>query len=112
MKRVEWFTPSGQRNVVRHSLNDRQQQQVLATYRQSVKDKGIVLGVRGAAWLQQPNLELGESSYKALTFATLSVPQCLVASLRLFCFHVSRHRMQHVLVLSGCTQVVIITCAM
>ena len=71
IKRVDWFATGGHRNVVRHPLNDRQQQTVLATYKQSVQERGIVIGVRGAAWLQQPDHDKGETGFKALTFATL-----------------------------------------
>ena len=70
---VPFFSPSGQRMIHRHELNDRKQQVVLEEYKESVRARGIVREVRGKAWMQAPNLDAGETSYKALTFGTLTL---------------------------------------
>ena len=71
MATITFFTKEGVRMIHRHELNDRKQQVVLEEYKDSVRARGIVREVRGKAWVQAPNLDAGESSYKALTFGTL-----------------------------------------
>ncbi|CAK8992204.1 unnamed protein product [Durusdinium trenchii] len=70
-KTLPWYQGT-QRMISRHPLNNRRQDTVLATYTKSVQQKGIVRGVRGECWLQAPDTDSGETSYLALTFATLS----------------------------------------
>lgn len=55
---------------------------MLATYAKSVQQRGIIRGVRGEAWVQAPKDEDGENSYRALTFATLSLEELINALLR------------------------------
>lgn len=69
-KTLPWYQGT-QRMISRHPLNNRRQDTVLATYTKSVQQKGIVRGVRGECWLQAPDTDSGETSYLALTFATL-----------------------------------------
>ena len=86
--RVQWFADDNtedcsirpfdqrKRNVVRHQLNSRQQSSVKAAYIASVKMRGVCEGVRGEAWLVQPepNTSIGaqQNPFKALSFGSLS----------------------------------------
>ncbi|CAK9008936.1 Uncharacterized protein SCF082_LOCUS10080 [Durusdinium trenchii] len=63
------------KNIYRHPLNNRAQNGVRECYKQSVKLRGIVEGVRGEAWLTEPGIcpRTGERSgpYEALSYASL-----------------------------------------
>ena len=61
--------------IMRHELNNRYQSGVKAAYKASLRLRGIVEGVRGEAWVIQP--EIGQdgqksSGYQALSFASLT----------------------------------------
>ncbi len=77
VKQIPFFSPTGQRMIQRHPLNDRRQDQVLQEYIRSVESKGIVRGVRGDAWVcaacDPKDPARGDSTYWALTFATLTL---------------------------------------
>ena len=70
--------PKGPRvkNIVRHRLNNRVQNGVRECYKQSVKLRGIVEGVRGEAWVCEPGIDpkSGEKAgpYEALSFASFA----------------------------------------
>lgn len=86
--RVQWFSDDNsedssirpfeqrKRTVVRHQLNNRQESSVKATYIASVKMRGVCEGVRGEAWLVQPepNPSIGaqQNPFRALSFGSLS----------------------------------------
>jgi len=63
------------KNIVRHRLNNRVQNGVRECYKQSVKLRGIVEGVRGEPWVCEPGIDpkTGEKAgpYEALSFASL-----------------------------------------
>ena len=71
------FYAGGQAVIRRHPLNDRRQDKVLEEYTKSVKEKGIVRGVRGDAWVcacvEKDGQESETQTYWALTFATLTL---------------------------------------
>ena len=66
--RVEWFNSKGQRNFVRHELNDRRQNSVVRKYVASICAKGIVPQMRGECCGLMP---LGEGPYRLLTWGSL-----------------------------------------
>jgi len=63
------------RAITRHELNNRYQSGVKQAYKASLRLHGIVEGVRGEAWMLQPEIGPdGEkvTGYQALSFASLS----------------------------------------
>ena len=85
--RVQWFLCNNgpdaamypfnerRRSIIRHPLNNRQQKSVKSTYVQSVKQRGVCEGVRGEAWLLQPQpCDAGgqQAPYLALSYGSLS----------------------------------------
>ena len=75
---MPFFGTNGQRLVHRHKLNDRKQDQVLQTYVTSVKQRGIVKGVRGDCWLMidtESAASKQNTQYFCLTWGTLRLGQ-------------------------------------
>ena len=68
---VPFFHSSGRRSITRHKLNNRKQDTVLTNYLASVKQRGIVRGVRGDCWLMQDPESQGDQFY-SLTWGTLN----------------------------------------
>ena len=67
------FFVDGQRALLRHPVNDRMQTTVLESYVASISEKGLVAGVRGAAWATEVDPGQGVAGkYLMLTFGTLS----------------------------------------
>jgi hypothetical protein len=63
------------RAVVRHDLNDRKMVTVVEACARSIKNRGIVKGVRGDCWLVEPDPTTGGKVYKALTWGHLCSTQ-------------------------------------
>jgi hypothetical protein len=68
---VSFFNVGGQRLITRHKLNNRKQDTVLNSYVTSVKQRGIVKGVRGDCWLMADHEPKSDRFY-ALTWGTLN----------------------------------------
>ena len=71
---IDWFDDHGNRNVVRHECNQRNQKRTKAKYAGSIRRRGIVNGVRGEPWIvdKMPGVPPGTPNpYKAVSYGTL-----------------------------------------
>ena len=67
---VPWFLEDGSRGIVRHRLNQRNPVALRRAYAQSIKEYGIVSGVRGEPWM----VLQADGALLAITFGTLTWP--------------------------------------
>lgn len=68
--KLDFYQSDGSRNIVRHSLNQRKQLSVRASYKRSILAYGILEGCRGECWVIEPSAP--GMPYQAITFGTLS----------------------------------------
>ena len=48
---IPWYSSTGERNIIRHPVNQRRQDCVVRCYAESIKRRGIVCGVRSEPWM-------------------------------------------------------------
>ena len=90
---IPWFRADGERNIVRHPLNDRKTGATTRQYANRILQSGIVDGVRGEPWLV---FDAAKNVYQALTFGTLLLGLiiCLNISFEAMKGHESNNRRQ------------------
>jgi hypothetical protein len=67
---VPWFLPDGTKGIARHPLNQRNPVALRNSYILTIKEYGIISGVRGEPWL----VENKNGPLLAITFGTLPIP--------------------------------------